>query len=327
MTERPRYLTAVPRVEDPRTATRVAAEVIRWSDEFDLDGVLLFTGSGAVLDPWLGAAAVIAGTRRLVPLVALNPLYTHPYAAARSLLSLTELYGRRVDLNLITGAALGELAAIGDTLDHDQRYARLQEYAEVFLDLLGGRPVTRAGRFYQVHGLQLSPPVPDALRPRLHLAGRSAEAGRTAAALGATRMGMLPVTPEEPPGCVGALHFGVLARDTAAEAEQAARRYFPDDPAGREMLRMSMANTDSVWKHELAAAEETGGSPVRLAPFHAFQADCPYLVGDHDTVAACIARLRAAGAHTFVMDAPTTREDFGQLAEVVRRLRADQVER
>ncbi|OLF14433.1 hypothetical protein BLA60_04765 [Actinophytocola xinjiangensis] len=322
MTERPRYLTAVPRVGDPRVATRVARDVIGWSDEFDLDGILLFTGAGAVLDPWLGAAAIVAGTRRLVPLVALNPLYTHPYAAARSLLSITELYGRRVDLNLITGAAISELTSVGDPLDHGDRYARLQEYVELFLALLDGRPVTRAGRFYRVSGLHLSPPLPTELRPRLYLAGRSADAARTATALGATPMGMIPPGRDEVPDGVGALHFGVLARDTAQEAERAAREIFPDDPAGREMLRMSLANTDSVWKHELARAPGTTGSPVRLTPFHSFQADCPYLVGDHDTVAGHIASLTAAGVHTMVMDAPGTKEDFGHLAEVVRRLRA-----
>jgi len=321
VTEETRYLTAVPRVADPRTATRLALEVAGWSDELGLDGVLLFTGAGAVLDPWLGAGAVVARTRRLVPLVALNPLYTHPYAAARSLLSIVELYGRRVDLNLITGAALSELAAIGDPLDHGQRYARLREYVELFVALLGGRPVTRAGRFYQARELQLSPAVPAELRPRLYLAGRSADAAVTAGALGAVPMGMLPAEPDALPYGVRAVHFGVLARETTPEAEQAARQRFPDDPVGRDMLRLSLENTDSAWRHELAGARETGGSPVRLTPFHSFQADCPYLVGDHDTVAEHLAGEVAAGAHTLVMDAPHTRADFEHLAEVVRRVR------
>jgi alkanesulfonate monooxygenase len=91
------------------------------------------------------------------------------------------------------------------------------------------------------------------------------------------------------------------------------------------MLRMSMVNTDSVWKHELAEAQEAAGSPVRLTPFRSFQADCPYLVGDHDTVAGHIASMTDAGVRTMVMDAPGSKEDFGHLAEVVRRLRAGAV--
>lgn len=327
MTTAARYFATVPRVSDPAEAARVALDVIRWSDEFDLDGILLYTGAGAVLDPWVGAAVIAASTRRLTPLVALNPLYTHPYAAARSLLSVAEVYGRRVDVNLITGAALSELSAVGDTLDHRDRYARLREYVELFMRLLEGRPVTFTGRFYRADALQLTPALPSGLRPRLYLAGRSADARDTARALGATLMGMLPEEPERDGGGIGAAHFGVLARNTAQEAEEAAARHFPADPVGREVLRMSMANTDSAWRRALAEdSQDLPGSPFRLEPFRTLQADCPYLVGDHDTVAGCIARTRAAGVHTFVMDAPTTREDFAHLAKVVQQFSSSEGE-
>lgn len=321
MSEELRCLTVVPRTADPATATRLARDVVRWSDELDMDGVLLFTGAGAVLDPWLGAAAIVSTTRRLVPLVALNPLYSHPFAAARSLLSIAELHGRRVDLNLITGAALSELRAVGDRLDHADRYERLQEYVELLLLLLDGRPVTRAGRFYPADGLHLTPALPAGLRPRLYLAGQSADARRTARALGADLMGM--PSPELATGSVRAVHFGVLARKTSAQAEAAMRDHFPDDPVGREMLRLSLANTDSVWKLGLSMQRPSAPpSPLRMEPFLAFHADCPYIVGDYDAVAAWMTDTAAAGVHTFVLDSPTTPEDFRHLSEVVGRVRA-----
>lgn len=37
---------------------------MRWCDEFDFDGILLFTGVGAVLDPWVGADRVDIGNGR-----------------------------------------------------------------------------------------------------------------------------------------------------------------------------------------------------------------------------------------------------------------------
>ncbi|WIX75693.1 LLM class flavin-dependent oxidoreductase [Amycolatopsis carbonis] len=111
----------MPRVTDPASAAHAALKVTRWADESDLDGVLLFTGAGAVLDPWVGATAIAAASQRLVPMVAINPLYTHPFAAARSMLSIAELYQRQVDLNLITGAAVSELPAVCDGLDHREQ--------------------------------------------------------------------------------------------------------------------------------------------------------------------------------------------------------------
>lgn len=322
MTEHPRFLGVLPRTDDPRLAARAAHDVVGWSQDAELDGVLVFTGAGAPLDPWVSAAHIAASTRRLVPLIALNPLYTHPFAAARALVTITQMYGRRVDLNLITGAALSELEAVGDTLDHQDRYARLQEYTELFLDLLTGKPVTRTGDFYRARGLQLSPPLDDDLRPRLHLAGHSADAARTRKALGATGMGMLPATPEQLPEGISAVHLGVLTRATHEASEAAARERFPEDPTGREMLELSLSNTDSTWKRDLAEApERPKGSTFRLSPFRSFQADCPYLVGSYETVAGQIARMSEAGVHTFVFDTPTDREEYWHLARALRLLR------
>jgi alkanesulfonate monooxygenase len=315
------FLTVVPRVADPRRATQVARDVIRWSDELDMDGILLFTGAGAVLDPWLGASHVAASTRRLVPLIALNPAYAHPFTTARMLSSVVELYGRRVDLNLITGAALSELRGIGDDLDHADRYARLQEHVELLLRLLEGRPVDHEGRFYRTSGLQLSPAPPAALRPRLYVAGRSSDALRVAEAVGATRIGMLPPALDDEPAGVAAMNFGVIARPTVEEAEEAARVHFPDDPAGREMFQLSMANTDSVWKRRLAEMSVPATSGYRLDLFGSFQADCPYIVGDYDLIAEHIRRLVDTGVHTFLLDAPPTREEFQHLDIAVRTFR------
>ncbi|MGV9306218.1 LLM class flavin-dependent oxidoreductase [Nonomuraea sp. NPDC004354] len=320
-----RFLTTVPRVADPALSARSAIDVTRWADEFDLDGVLLFTGAGAVLDPWVGATAIVSASRRLVPMVAVNPLYTHPFAAARSLLSIAELYRRRVDLNLITGAAVSELAAVCDDLDHRDRYARLQEYAEVLMLLLDGGPVTWNGRFYRTSDLRLTPSLPADLRPRMYLAGRSDDAGRTAKSLGAIPMGMYPSTPEKVPHGLGAVNVGVVVRPTAAEAATVARLRFPDDPVGREMLRLSMGNTDSVWKQDLAVENENedgSGSCFTLTPFRSFQADCPYLVGDYDAVASNLGMVIAKGVHTVLFDTPMTRADFEHMGVLVQRLRA-----
>ncbi|GAA2635058.1 LLM class flavin-dependent oxidoreductase [Actinomadura fulvescens] len=325
MTGELRMLAAVPRVADPARSAEAAWCVTRWCDEFDFDGILLFTGAGAVLDPWVGAAAIISASRRLVPMVAVNPLYTHPFAAARSIMSIGQLHGRRVSLNLITGTALSELRSVGDTLEHGERYVRLREYVELLLRLLDGEPVTWRGRFYRAADLQLAPAVAPELRPWLYLAGASDDARRTAEALGATLMGMFPPALRDVPEGLGAVNVGIIARETPDEADAAAREYFPEEqePLGREMLRLTMANTDSVWKQRLFKTERADADPaVRMDPFHSFQAGCPYLVGSYDTVVAQLAEVAREGVHTFVLTTPTTRVEYEHLAVVMQRLRS-----
>jgi len=43
---------------------------------------LIYTDNGLV-DPWLIAQAMITHTERLCPLVAVQPVYMHPYAVAK----------------------------------------------------------------------------------------------------------------------------------------------------------------------------------------------------------------------------------------------------
>jgi alkanesulfonate monooxygenase len=256
-------------------------------------------------------------------MVALNPLYTHPFAAARSLLSIVKLYDRPVDLNLITGAALSELAAVRDTLDHKDRYMRLREYVQLFLLLLEGKPVTWDGRYYRTSGLQLPSPMAVEMYPRLYLAGASGDARQVAGELGATMMGMLPPAVHDMPDGLGAVHLGVLTRKSATAAEKAAKDHFPDDHRGRRLLGMSLGNTDSVWRRNLAGMKQDDGrTPFRSNPFLSFKADTPYLVGDYETVAHCITDMIKAGVHTFVCDMPTRPVEFSNLAVVIELVRS-----
>ena len=52
-------------------------------------------------DPWLVAQLIIQSTHALSPLVAVQPVYMSPYAAAEMVATLGHLHGRRVDLNMV----------------------------------------------------------------------------------------------------------------------------------------------------------------------------------------------------------------------------------
>src|SRR3979490_148645 len=63
----------------PQTYLREVLEVARWSEAAGCEGILIYTDNGLV-DPWLIAQAMITHTERLCPLVAVQPVYMHPYA-------------------------------------------------------------------------------------------------------------------------------------------------------------------------------------------------------------------------------------------------------
>ena len=74
-----------------------------------------------------------------------------------------------------------DLPALNDLTPHDERYARLLEYATVIQNLLRtGDPVSFEGRYYKVANLKLTPPLPAELMPGVLVSG-SSEAGMDAA--------------------------------------------------------------------------------------------------------------------------------------------------
>jgi alkanesulfonate monooxygenase len=306
--------TVSPRTPDESLYWKNIETVMRLSDRYGYTGLLIFTGNDVIIEPWVVAQRVLAETKQLSPLVAINPLYVHPFTAAKFISSFAHLYGRRTYVNLVTGAALSYQQALGDTLPHDERYERLQEYAEVMKRLLSTPSVSHEGRYYRVSNLQLLPRPPEPLQPGFLLAGQSEAALQTARALGAVSMQMLPATLED--GLregVRGVHFGIITRPQEAEAWKAARALFPEDVMGQSVLELSMRNTDAEWKWRMKMAAE-GTSVARqgfwLEPFRNFKADCPYFVGDHGQVAALISSLVRRGIDTVILDIPPLEEEF-----------------
>jgi hypothetical protein len=103
------------------------AEVARWGDEAGCHGIPIYTDNG-IADPWLVAQLVIQSTGNLRPLIAVQPLYIHPYAAAKMVATLAYLHGRPVDLNMVAGGFRDDLLSLGDATEHDARYDRRVEH-------------------------------------------------------------------------------------------------------------------------------------------------------------------------------------------------------
>jgi len=137
--------------------------ISRWSDEAGYKGMLIYTDN-AMVDPWLVAQIVIENTRSMMPLVAVQPVYMHPYTVAKMVSTLGFFYNRRLSLNMVAGGFMNDLAAMGDKTPHDRRYDRLIEYTTIIQRLLASpAPPTFEGEFYAVRQLCLKPALPPEL--------------------------------------------------------------------------------------------------------------------------------------------------------------------
>jgi alkanesulfonate monooxygenase len=305
--------TISPQTKDTGRYWQEILNVAEWSDELGWTGTLLFTGNDTYLEPWVVAQALLARTRALSPLVAVNPVYMHPFTVAKTLASLSRLYGRKLHLNLVTGTALNHLDSLGDRLSHDERYDRLCEFAVIVRELVASpRPLTFDGRFYRLDNVQLLPAIPPELWPEFVIAGHSEAARRACRALGAVGIQMLTPTLTAASGVRG-IHFGIITRPDDEAAARAAREQFPEGQERRAIQDRSMRNTDSHWKrelHDVARQPDAADAPYSLAPFRNFHADCPYLVGSYDCVAEIVRTLIAGGVDTFVLDIPARKNEF-----------------
>ena len=320
MTEIRLFTTIPPAGREGGDYRQVVRRAARLSEAVGFVGALVYSDNNTV-DPWAVAQEVLVATDALMPLVALQPVYQHPYTVAKTISSYGVLYGRRICLNLVAGGSRSDLAALDDFTKHDERYVRLTEYAQLVGKLLAGRgPVTHDGDHYRVQGLNLHPGLPEHLAPELFMSG-SSPAGRRAAEV----LGALPVRYPEPPGPDGrdllgdAVRIGVIARDTDEEAWQAAHDRFPNTRAGRMLQRMARHASDSQWVERLSEAEEFPGgpdSPYWMGPFKNYTTFCPYLVGNHDKVATELTRYFDQGCHTFILDTSRDEADYADAAAV-----------
>jgi len=303
---------------DRRAYAQRVIDVARWSERHGCTGILVYSDNRQ-LDPWLIAHLILQHTETLCPLVAVQPVYTHPYAVAKMVATFAHLYGRRIYLNMVAGGFKNDLTALHDGTPHDRRYDRLIEYTLIIRQLLEGAatgPVTFDGDFYMVKGLQLTPAVPRELFPGLFVSGSSDAGRRAAQAIGATAV-KYPKAPHEeaePDEGVGAgVRVGVITREDGAEAWAVARARFPEDRRGQLTHQLAMKVSDSVWHRQLAGLAKTAASaehPYWLVPFENYKTMCPYLVGSYERVGEELARYLALGYRSVILDIPPAEEEL-----------------
>ena len=292
-------------------------DVAQWSERYGCKGILIYTDN-SIVDPWLVAQQVIRGTQSLCPLIAVQPVYMHPYAVAKMVSTIGYLHGRRMFLNMVAGGFKNDLTALCDHTPHDERYDRMVEYGTIVRRLLeGGSPVSFEGKYYAIDKLRLAPALPAELFPGIFVSG-SSDAGLAAArALGATAI-EYPKPPDEYEKGPGGecsfehgLRVGLIARESKEEAWRVAYDRFPVDRKGQLTRQLAEKVSDSVWHKQLAELGEIrGDNPYWLVPFQNYKTNCPYLVGSYESVASELTRYIRRGFRTFILDILPAEEEL-----------------
>ncbi|TVS17971.1 MAG: LLM class flavin-dependent oxidoreductase [Gammaproteobacteria bacterium] len=300
-------------------------EVAEWSETAGYSGILVYTDNSLV-DPWMVSQEILKATSQLSPLVAVQPIYMHPYAVAKMVASLAFLYERKIYLNMLAGGFVNDLKALGDETPHDDRYARTGEYTRIVRGVLEAeRGFSFSGQYYRVAGLRMAPPVPEALRPGILLSGSSPAGLACAEEVGATAI-RYPQPPSEEPGIPEGssidfgVRVGVIARESAEAAWAVAHARFPDDRHGELRHQLAMKVSDSHWHRQLSgtAEEDADASVYWLHPFKSGKTFCPYLVGSHAQVGALLRTYVQQGFRTFILDIPPDREEVHHTGQAFR---------
>ena len=303
---------------DRQSYLKNVIDTARWSEQYGSKGILVYTDN-SLLDPWLVSQIILQNTETLCPLVAVQPVYMHPYSVAKTVTSLGHLYDRRVYLNMVAGGFKGDLLALNDTTPHDQRYDRLVEYTTIIKELLAGEsPVTYEGQFYKVDRLKLAPPLRQDLFPGILMSG-SSDAGLAAArAIGATAV-TYPgpsweyVTAGSDDTLATGIRVGIITRQDEEEAWEIAWARFPEDRKGQLTHQLAMKTSDSEWHKQLSSRDQVsdnGRNPYWLTPFQNHKTFCPYLVGSHERVAQELASYIETGTRTIILDIPASEEEL-----------------
>jgi alkanesulfonate monooxygenase len=299
---------------------RQVIDVVRWSEEAGCIGILVYTDNSLV-DPWLVSQVIIENTRNLYPLIAVQPIYMHPYTAAKMIASFGFIYNRRIYLNLLAGGFKNDLVALGDNTSHSKRYNRAIEYTLIIKQLLSANaPVSFSGEFYRVENLRMTPPLPPELFPGIFISGSSEEGIAAARAIGATAIKYPKPSSEYTHNSLDDLsagaRIGVIARNSDDLAWQIAHARFPEDRKGQITHQLAMKVSDSVWHKQLSELEERPAaekSVYWLGPFQNYKTFCPYLVGSYKRVAEEVSSYIRAGYKTFILDIPPNLEELNHI--------------
>ena len=285
----------------------------RCAEEAGIESVLM-SFSRYEPDTLVIASALGQLTKKLKFIVAYRTGFMQPATFVQQVNTVSGLIDGRVALNIVAGSSAAEQRGYGDLLDHDERYARADEFLEIcrmFWRRNGA--VAFKGDYFQVASGQLSTPftAPDRSDPEIYVSGHSVQAERLAQRQGSAWLRLID-TPENlsllvdrnrEHGIEMCLRLCVICRPTREEALDAARALLPADDTEKQERNILNSSDSQTLKQALAKADEVGWMNKNLwaglVPFYGSSAIT--LVGTPQQLAHAFLDYKAIGITQFII--------------------------
>ncbi len=260
------------------------------------------------------ACAVGQVTTKLKFIVAYRMGLMQPATFVQQINTLSGLIDGRVSLNVVAGSSMVEQRGYGDFLDHDERYARAEEFLSVCHAFWANNgDVDFEGRYCRVEKGKIYTPFqsPDHKAPEIYVSGHSEQAQHLALAQGSCWLRLID-TPEKLSASVSHFHSNgvevclrlcVVCRPTHEEALAAARALLPSADIEREERGILSRSDSKTLKDALAAADNVGWLNrnlwAGLVPYYGSSAMT--LVGTPQDLAAAFLEYKRIGVTQFII--------------------------
>lgn len=215
------------------------------------------------------ACALGQATERLKFIIAYRAGLMQPRTFVQQINTLSEVIGGRLAINIVAGSSLSEQRGFGDFLDHDERYARAEEFLTICHGLWqGDRDFGFDGNYYRVNAgvTQQYFSATGQGAPEIYIAGHSPNAEHLACVHGncwlrvidtPSRLAHL-VTRVRRMGADMCMRLSLVCRPTRDEAIDAARQ-LKSDQGTVQQVRNHIMNSDShVLKESMSRADQQG---------------------------------------------------------------------
>jgi FMNH2-dependent dimethyl sulfone monooxygenase len=121
--------------------------------------------------------ALLLATQRLKVIAAIHPGLWHPGILAKFGATADHLSNGRLAVNVVSGWFKGEFTALGEPwLEHDERYARSEEFIRALRGIWTEDNFTLRGNFYRINDFSLKPKPIQKPHPEIFQGGNSAAA-------------------------------------------------------------------------------------------------------------------------------------------------------
>jgi alkanesulfonate monooxygenase len=285
----------------------------RSAEEMGIESVLL-SFSYYEPDTVFIACAVGQATTKVKFIIAYRSGLMQPTTFVQQINTLSGFINGRLAVNIVAGSSPAEQRGYGDFLEHDERYARAEEFLAVCHSFWRNNgDVNFDGKYFRVEQGKLFTPflAPDRDAPEIYISGHSEQAQQLALSRGSCWLRLIDtpeklapiVRPFRQRGVEVCLRLCVICRPTRAEAIEAAASLLPSEQIGREERSILTQSDSQTLKQALAAADNVGwlnrNLTAGLVPYYGSSAMT--LLGSPEELAKIFLEYKRIGITQFII--------------------------